>query len=65
MAKAPTSITWIVRFVEKGVLQVRAFQTERAAQLFMQRTVDAGGEVRSWAEVRTHEREVPTLPGQP
>jgi hypothetical protein len=61
MAK-PSSITWIVRFVEKGVLQVRGFQTEQAARLFMQRTVDAGSEVRSWAEVRTHEREVPTVP---
>ena len=25
----------------------------------MQRTVEAGGEVRSWAEVRTAERELP------
>jgi hypothetical protein len=58
MAKPP-AITWIVRYVEKGVLQVRGFQTEQAAQFFMQRTVDAGGEVRSWAEVRTYERALP------
>jgi hypothetical protein len=65
MAKAPTSITWIVRYVEDGVFKMRTFQTEEAARGFMQRTLVAGGDVRSWAEVWTHEREVPTLPGQP
>jgi hypothetical protein len=64
MAK-PSANTWIVRFVEKGVLQVRAFQTEQAARLFMQRTIDAGNEVHSWAEVRTYEREGPTVPRKP
>ena len=50
----------IVRYVEDGVLKVRTFQTEDATQSFMQRTLAAGGEVRSWAEVWTHERELPT-----
>ena len=52
-------ITWIVRYVDNGVFRVRTFRTEEAAEGFIQRTLAAGGEVRSWAEVRTSERELP------
>ena len=41
------------------MLRVRTFMTEEAAKSFIQRTLGAGGEVRSWAEVWTHERAVP------
>ena len=53
------ALSWIVRYVDNGVLRVRTFMTEEAAKSFIQRTVEAGGEVRSWAEVWTHERPVP------
>jgi hypothetical protein len=56
---AKPAITWVVRYVEDGVFKVRTFQTEEAAQSFMQPKLAAGGEVRSWAEVWTHEREPP------
>ena len=55
---AKSVITWIVRYVDDGVFKVRTFQTEEAAQIFMKHTSEGGGEVRSWAEVRTSEREL-------
>jgi hypothetical protein len=58
MAKVKPAITWIVRYVEGGVFRVRTFQTKDAAEGFMQLTLAAGGDVRSWAEVWTHELEM-------
>ena len=55
------ALSWIVRYVEDGVLRVRTFMTEEAAKSFIQRTVEAGGEVRGWAEVWTHERPLPAV----
>ena len=42
MAKAKPAITWLVRYVEDGVFKVRTFQTQEAAEGFMQRTLAAG-----------------------
>jgi hypothetical protein len=58
MAKIKPAITFIVRYVEDGTFRVRTFQTKEAAEGFMQRTLAAGGDVRSWAEVWTHELEL-------
>ena len=53
-------ITWLVRFVDKGILTARTFQTKEAAELFIGRIRDAENqEFRSWAEVWTHELRPP------
>jgi hypothetical protein len=51
------TITWIVRYVDKGVLQVRTFQTEEAAVAFIGRVRDnPSQEFRSWAVNNSHPR---------
>ena len=51
--------TWLVRFVQDGTLKVRTFQTEEAAQLFMDGAAESGIEIRGWAEVKTRDLPLP------
>jgi hypothetical protein len=58
-----TTRTWTVRYLDKttATLRVRTFQSEEAAQLFIQRIMAEGGDVLSWAVVDTRELKLPDL----
>ena len=58
----PTTRTWIVRYIDKtATLRVRTFQTEGAAEFFIERTLAEGGDVRSWAVVDTRDLKLPDV----
>jgi hypothetical protein len=60
MPRSSPKISWIVRYVDKdAVFRVRTFLNEAAALAFMQSAHKTGLDVRSWAEVWTHERALP------
>jgi hypothetical protein len=60
MPRPSPDISWIVRYVDKdGVFRLRTFQAEAAAVAFMRSVHQTGLDVRSWAEVWTHERALP------